>query len=161
MFIGFNLLDEVKVLMMGGGVDEHIHHCACAISASVNMAILRATKQQVLKTAMIDAFHTLLANECVAPSFNLYGILKQFNRNHGVAALFTLASLMPLLLFRTINSLTLIKRLLSKEKKDLNVTYGGVIFKYATLCLCLALLSLDFTWTKWTLGHMKRILRRK
>ena len=62
---------------------QHVHHSACAIAASVNMQILRNSRSSVLREAMLDAFHVLLADEVVTPGFNAWAFLKEFNRNRG------------------------------------------------------------------------------
>merc|ERR1711904_225883 len=158
LFILFNVCDEVKTIMNRGGWDEHLHHCGCIVSASVNMAIMRSTKNIALKGAMVDTFHTLLANEAIAPFFNAYAFLTAFNRNRGMAGFVLLASLLPVLLFRSKNSFTLIRRLVGDDGEELNSSCGAVVFKYASIALCVALMVLDVQWTRWALTNMRKII---
>jgi len=182
LFIGLNVADEVAVCYNRGGKDEHLHHTACAVAASINMMILNNTTCRVLRGAMLDAFHVLLADEVVTPGFNAWAFLKEFNRNRGVnpcpsqrpslcvllpccpdildpcsagfGGFLVLASLLPLLRFRVQNAVGLLRRLTGKQNEKLSETWGGRIFKWATCALCLALLALDATWTKWVLRNM-------
>ena len=51
LFILFNVCDEIKTLVSGGGWDEHLHHIGCVVSACVNMAIMRTTDNAALQRA--------------------------------------------------------------------------------------------------------------
>ena len=77
----------------------------------------------------------------------------------GPAGFLVLASLLPLLRFRFQNALGLLKRLTGKENKELSESWPGRIFKWATCALCLALLALDVTWTRWVLRNMFTLLK--
>jgi len=158
LFIALNLCDEIAVIVNQGGKDEHLHHMACAVAASVNMAIMNQTSNVALRESMLNAFHVLLANEVVTPAFNAYAFLKQFKKNRGIAGFVILGSLLPLLRFRFVTSSGLLRHLLGEKSKDLNDTIAGRVFKVATCLLCLALLSLDVTWTRWVLRNMTMIV---
>ena len=108
---------------------------------------------------MVDTFHTLLANEAVAPKFNAYAFLIAFNRNRGTAAFFLLAALLPVLVFRSNNSITLIKQLV-RDRDDIGSSLGAVVFKVASISLCVALMVLDVQWARWGLRTMQKCTAR-
>ena len=98
-----------------------------------------------------------MLSQIVTPAFNAYAVLKRFNHHRGFPAFVILGSLLPLLHFRSVNSSTLLTRLLGKESTGLNSTTGGSLFRLSTCMLCLALMFLDVTWGKWVLLNMKKI----
>ena len=94
----------------------------------------------------------------MAPAFSAYAMLKRFGQHRGPAAFVLLGSLLPMLVFRFRNSLSLIKRLNEPKSKGLSQSWSGCIFKYATSAFCVALMVLDVVWGRWALKLMREVL---
>ena len=57
------------------------------------------------------------------------------------------------------NACGLLQRLMGKQNEELSESWPGCTFKWATSALCIALLALDLTWTRWVLRNMLKIAK--
>ena len=160
IFVAFNALDEVAAIVNGDGLDSHVHHILCAAVGAANFSLMRTTQDYELRRTMMDAFMVLLANECVTPAFNIYGFLKQIGQQNSLKALLVLVSVVPMLKFRVVNSMTLLMRLLGGHSNPaIAKSFVGMAFRWSISGLCLALVGLDAIWMRWALGKICKVSR--
>lgn len=158
LFVAFNALDEVAAIVNEDGIDSHVHHVMCVVVGITNLALMRTTDSYELRRIMMDAFMVLLANECVTPAFNIYAFLKYIGEHNSLKALLVLISIVPMLKFRVVNSITLLMRLLGEQSNSaISRTLIGIVFKWNIYGLCLALVGLDALWMRWTLRKIYRV----
>jgi len=156
-FVVLNVVDEVLVAIRGGGWDVHAHHIVCAAAGALNLGIARRTRSSRLRDEVMRAFMTLLANECVTPSFNVYALLARTGHGRSLGALIAVASSLPMLKFRLVNTLSVLRRVHSRQ--DVDDGLDGKVFRLTTTVLCALLIALDFVWARWAVVKLRAMAR--
>ena len=156
VFLGLNVLDELKTIMADGGRDEHIHHTVCIAVCYINLRVLGSSTDTNLKTMMIDAFNSLLANEVVAPAFAIYALLSKWKSPQSyIFQKYALRMIAPVLVCRSGNSVRLMSRLIAFKTSNFNTR----VFKYSTMLLSMCLVFLDIVWLQWVRSKYSKLLR--
>ena len=157
-FVALNIVDEIiLILRRHRGWDSHAHHILCGSIAGLNLIVSRLTTNDILRREILSSIMTLLANECVTPSFNIYTILARIGRGNSLGAWFAVASSIPMLQFRMINSLKVLWR--AHTTRQLKKDAEAACYRVTTTLLCAILISLDIVWLQWAIRKIIIITR--
>lgn len=156
-FLLLNVVDELAVVVRGGGWDSHVHHILCAAAGALNLGIARRTDDTELQKEVLRIFMTLLANECVTPSFNAYALLARTGRGRGPGAMLAVASSIPMLKFRLVNTLSVLWRV--HLGRRIGNTVEWRVFRASTTVFCLLLVALDCVWMRWAVAKLRVLAR--
>ena len=130
-----------------------MHHVLCAAAGALNLGIARRTDSTELQTEVLRVFMTLLANECVTPSFNAYALLARTGRGRGPGAMLAVASSIPMLKFRLVNTLSVLWRV--HLGRSVGNTVEWRVFRASTTVFCLLLVALDCVWMRWAVAKLR------